>query len=142
MVAHYERDYTLFFEKEDVEKLQRGETLNDHLRGPVKIPLTVSLKKNDEVYGFYKPLHDEYLKTRRSGKETDYLIFMNETELAVVYWKGEEHILYFQETWFTDITTGMLAGKFNSRTIRWGGEKITILAGESGEAKRFKDTWS
>jgi hypothetical protein len=142
MTVHYQTDYTVYFDEEDLLLLGQGKELVSTLKGPSNSPVTVSLKSADDLFTFYKGINTEYRKMCERREAADFLIFINETELAVVYWKGEEHALIFKKDWFLDLTKQMLEGVVISRTIRWGAEKITILAGEGSEAKRFKTNWS
>lgn len=142
MTVHYQTDYTVYFNKEDLLALEQGKELISTLKGPSNSPVTVSLKSADDLFNFYNGINKEYRAMCEKKEAIDFVIFINETELAVVYWKGEEHVLIFKKDWFTEVTNKMITGAFGSRTIRWGAEKITILAGEGSESRRFKENWS
>jgi hypothetical protein len=138
MVAHLQRDYTLFFEEEEIELLNAGYLFSSELINyNEKVPLTIELKTGDEIYALLLKLKETSYGPNNPMNH-DSLVFLNEANLAIVHWDKNVHHLYFEKTWFIGITDEMLRGKYTSQTIRWGAEKITILTGDSSEARKFK----
>ena len=129
MVAYKQTDYFLYFEEDEIELLNGGEKIlhqMQHYR--TREPLTVSLSSNAELW---------MLKEGKNG----IISFQNETMLAVV-WMTEEspthHSIFFDADWFLEETGKMVRGERSCTTIRWGADKIELMAGTGREAARFK----
>lgn len=138
MVAHLQTDYTLFFEEEEIELLNNGYLFSSELINyDERVPLTIQLKTGDEICTLLLKLKETSYGPK-NPKNHDSLVFSNEANLAIVHWDKNTHHLYFERTWFVRITEKILQGEYSSQTIRWGAEKITILTGDSSEARKFK----
>ena len=138
MVAHLQTDYTLFFEKEEIELLNAGYLFSCELINyNENVPLTIELKTGDEICTLLLKLKETSYGPN-NPKNHDSLVFSNEANLAIVHWDKNVHHLYFERTWFARVTEKILHGSHSGQTIRWGAEKITILTGDSSEARKFK----
>ncbi len=126
MIAHFDKDYSFYLEYSEINDLLTGTFIQGKL-SHIDEPVEIMLKNFDEI---------ARLKERRSGTT----IFSNEADLVVVYWEKEKHKIFFLDTWFKEAIKTAISGK--TVTIRWGAEKIDIMAGHIGEAKRFKAIFS
>ena len=130
MIAYKYKDYAVFFSDEDVTALTSG------------AELCVSMQN----YLYYEPLLVRLvdLNTIRAmitARDRQELFFFNESEIAVVEISDSEptqHTLTFETLWFQNVIEEIRSQKRESTTIRWGADKITILADPSREAQRFK----
>ncbi len=142
MLIHYQTDYTFYFEEDEITALELGQIIHGKIMHLESRPLTtVCLKERKDMYPLLKKLSDQSKKARQDGRSQDCLVYQNEADLAIVHWEKENHHLYFQKEWFMSITELLLAGKVTDPFIRWGAEKITILAGTGTETERFKRIW-
>ena len=126
MIAHFQQDYTFYFDEEDIARLFSGKEISGQLLC-MDEPVTILLKYSEEIYN---------LKQRVPGKN----VFSNEADLAVIHWEGINHTLYFLRPWFESAIEKAKVID-SSVMIRWGAEKIHILAGNGSEAKEFKFIW-
>ena len=126
MTAHFNKDYSFYFEDSDIKDLLNGTFIQGQLQH-IDEPVEVMLKDFDEI---------DSLQKKRVG----ITIFSNEADLAVIHWENEKHKIFFLDTWFKEaVESAKRSGR--AVTIRWGAEKIDILAGHIGEAKNFKTIW-
>jgi hypothetical protein len=127
MIAHFDRDYSFYFEYGEINDLLTGTFIQGRL-SHIDEPVEIMLKNFDEI---------GRLKERRVGTT----IFSNEADLVVIHWEKEKHKIFFLDTWFKEAIKTALSGK--TVTLSWGAEKIDIMAGYIGvEAKRFKAIFS
>lgn len=125
MIAHFNRDYSFYFEDSDIKDLVSGTFIHGHLQY-INEPVEIILKNFEEIASLQE-------------KRTGITIFSNEADLAVIHWEKEKHKIFFLDTWFKKAIETAISGR--TVTIRWGGEKIDIMAGHIGEAKNFKAIW-
>lgn len=130
MIAFKYKDYFVYFDDADIAALLSGSELCVSMLNYLhREPLLVRLTGIDVI------------RTMSENKDREALIFFNETNLAVVEMSESEpthHTLTFETLWFQEMIQKMISGTLESVTIRWGADKITILAGEGNESKRFK----
>ena len=129
MVAYKHIDYFLYFEDDEIARLECGEKISHQMQHyTTRESLMVSLETKEKLWEFKK------------GK-VGILSFQNETMLAVI-WMTEndptEHSIFFEKEWFLGEMRNMIKGERGRTTIRWGADKIEIMAGIGREATMFK----
>ena len=130
MIAYKHKDYAVYFTDEDIEALVSG------------AELCVSMQN----YIYHEPLLVRLVDIAKipstiEGRDRDELLFFNECQIAIVEMsdsKPTQHTLTFETLWFQDVIEKIRQSKRENETIRWGADKIIILADPSKEAQRFK----